>query len=86
MRFLKRLVEMGGGVVLRRDPDPEAIPDFEKTVPYHIHSGSPLAKCSHYIIYGEQQEWKPNMQHLKALPVGWLIRCVLRFRLIDPDK
>ncbi len=51
---LHRLIRSGGGAVLTREPDPEAIPEDESgRMPYHAQGegGHPLEKCSHYIVF-----------------------------------
>lgn len=81
---LAKLITDAGGVVLRRVPNPESIPEQEKLVPYHALKGGKLFNCSHYIIFKDMYEPMYNMQHLKALPVGWLIDCMERYELCDP--
>nr|XP_034179266.1 BRCA1-associated RING domain protein 1-like [Osmia lignaria]XP_034179267.1 BRCA1-associated RING domain protein 1-like [Osmia lignaria]XP_034179268.1 BRCA1-associated RING domain protein 1-like [Osmia lignaria] len=86
---LIKLVQAGGGTVLKREPDPEIIKEKEQLIPFHIaneptHS---LYKCSHYIIYAvqrDEQRIKYNMPHIKALPLVWLIECIEKFTLVDP--
>ncbi|KAI8426970.1 hypothetical protein MSG28_014627 [Choristoneura fumiferana] len=82
--ILSKLISDAGGIVLRRVPNPESIPDFEKLVPYHAQKGGKLVKCSHYIIYKDMYEPLYNMQHLKALPIGWLIECIEKYELCEP--
>lgn len=82
--ILTKLVTDAGGVVLRRVPNPELIPESEKLVPYHASKGSKLYNCSHYIIFKDMYEPMYNMQHLKALPIGWLIECLEKYELCDP--
>ncbi|KOB74511.1 putative BRCA1-associated RING domain protein [Operophtera brumata] len=82
--ILVKLITDAGGVVLRRVPNPESIPEQEKLVPYHALKGGKLYNCSHYIIFKDMYEPMYNMQHLKALPVGWLIDCMERYELCDP--
>lgn len=82
--ILSKLITDAGGIVLRRAPNPEQIPDAEKLVPYHAKRGSKLMNCSHYIIYKNLYEPMYNMQHLKALPIGWLIECIEKYELCEP--
>lgn len=81
---LTKLITEAGGVVLRRVPNPESIPDSEKLVPYHAAKGGKLVNCSHYIIFKDIFEPMYNMSHLKALPVGWLIECIEKYELCEP--
>ncbi|CAH0403904.1 unnamed protein product [Chilo suppressalis] len=82
--ILTKLISDAGGIILRRVPNPESIPDSEKLVPYHAVKDGKLAKCSHYIIFKDIYEPMYNMQHLKALPIGWLIECIEKYELCDP--
>ncbi|KAK7865952.1 hypothetical protein R5R35_005017 [Gryllus longicercus] len=82
---LSSLILSGDGLVLTREPNPEAIPAHERTIPYHA-KGS-LSKCSHYIIYQHgrhEPQLKYNMTHVKSLPVTWLLDCIETFTLIEP--
>lgn len=81
---LTKLITDAGGVVLRRVPNPESIPEQEKLVPYHAKKHGKLVYCSHYIIFKDMYEPMYNMQHIKALPVAWLIECMERYELCDP--
>lgn len=83
-QILAKLVTDAGGLVLRRVPNPESIPDSEKLVPYHAKKDGKLVNCSHYIIFKDMYEPMYNMQHLKALPVGWLIECIEKYELCEP--
>ncbi len=81
------LVKSGGGVILTRQPDPEAIPANENTIPYHAPRDGSLTATSHIILYAPgkgEPEMKYNMKHCKTLPVEWFIQCVVNWRLIDP--
>ncbi|XP_038221036.1 BRCA1-associated RING domain protein 1-like [Zerene cesonia] len=81
---LTKLITDAGGVVLRRVPNPELIPESEKLVPYHAKKGGKLEICSHYIIFKDMYEPMYNMSHIKALPVGWLIECLEKYELCEP--
>lgn len=81
------LIRTGGGVVLKRQPDPEAIPVSEQTVPYHAPQSGALTATSHFILYSPgkgEPVLKYNMKHCKTLPVEWFITCVLNWQLLDP--
>ncbi|KAM3956846.1 BRCA1-associated RING domain protein 1 [Aphomia sociella] len=82
--ILTKLITDAGGIVLRRVPNPESIPESEKLVPYHAKKDGKLTNCSHYIIFKDVYEPMYNMQHLKALPVGWLIECIEKYELCEP--
>ncbi|KAJ0169880.1 hypothetical protein K1T71_014486 [Dendrolimus kikuchii] len=81
---LSKLITDADGVVLNRVPDPEAIPDQEKLVPYHAKKDGKLVDCSNYIIFKEMYQPMYNMKHLKALPIGWLIECMEKYELCEP--
>lgn len=84
---LTALIKIGGGIVLTRQPDPEAIPARETTVPYHAPRNSAIVSTSHFILFSPgkgEPELKYNMTHCKTLPVEWFINCVLNWRLLDP--
>lgn len=82
---LTKLITDAGGKVLRRLPNPESIPDNEKLVPYHGKKGGKLDLCSHYIIFKDVYEPKYNMKHLKALPIAWLLECIEKYELCEPE-
>lgn len=82
--ILTKLITDAGGVVLRRVPNPESIPDAEKLVPYHAKKDGKLVNCSHYIIFKDVYEPMYNMSHFKALPIGWLIECIEKYELCEP--
>ncbi|KAJ8703766.1 hypothetical protein PYW07_013060 [Mythimna separata] len=82
--ILTKLITDAGGIVLRRVPNPESIPESEKLVPYHAKKDGKLMNCSHYIIFKDMYEPMYNMQHLKALPIGWLIECLEKYELCEP--
>jgi hypothetical protein len=86
---LTTLLKLAGGVVLSRSPDPENIPEGEQTVPWHAALDSPLAHCSHYIVYEashREPQMKYNMKHIKSLPHTWLLACMENFQLLDPPS
>ncbi|KAJ2944200.1 hypothetical protein O0L34_g18178 [Tuta absoluta] len=82
--ILSKLITDAGGIVLRRAPNPESIPESEKLVPYHAKKDGKLVNCSHYIIFKDMYEPMYNMQHLKALPIGWMIECIEKYELCEP--
>ncbi|XP_076034385.1 BRCA1-associated RING domain protein 1-like [Oratosquilla oratoria] len=86
---LEALIRAGGGIVLAREPNPESIPDIEKTVPFHTNPTGPLSGCSHYIIYQEgssEPRLKYDMTHIKSLPMSWLTESLDHFELVSPFK
>ncbi|CAH2062414.1 unnamed protein product, partial [Iphiclides podalirius] len=83
--ILSKLITDAEGVVLRRVPNPESIPESEKLVPYHAKKGSKLEICSHYIIFKDMYEPMYNMRHFKALPIGWLMECIEKYELCEPE-
>ncbi|XP_045108067.1 BRCA1-associated RING domain protein 1-like [Portunus trituberculatus] len=83
------LVRAGGGSVLAREPNAEAILDEERKVPFHASPDGPLGNCSHYIIYSDgpsEPQLKYDMNHFKSLPLSWLHSCVDSFSLPPPVK
>ncbi|XP_049883329.1 BRCA1-associated RING domain protein 1-like [Pectinophora gossypiella] len=82
--IVTKLITDAGGKVLRRAPNPELIPEAERLIPYHAKKDGKLTKCSHYIIFKDIYEPMYNMQHLKALPIGWLIECIEKYELCEP--
>ncbi|CAK1587819.1 unnamed protein product [Parnassius mnemosyne] len=83
--ILSKLITDADGIVLRRVPNPELIPEAEQLVPYHAKKGGKLDMCSHYIIFKDMYEPMYNMKHFKALPVGWLIECIEKYELCEPE-
>ncbi|XP_012146062.2 uncharacterized protein LOC100881760 isoform X6 [Megachile rotundata] len=88
---LSKLVQTGGGTVLKREPKPEDIKNKEQFINFHIANEPthPLYKCTHYIIYVSDRDGphiKYNMPHIKTLPIAWLIECIEQFTLVDPSK
>ncbi|XP_048507115.1 BRCA1-associated RING domain protein 1-like isoform X1 [Athalia rosae] len=85
---LAHLITEGEGEVLKREPDPELI-QSHREIPFHVGGDlkHPLHKCSHYIIYAPgkgEPAIKYNMDHIKSLPLIWLITCIEHFELLDP--
>ena len=86
---IEGLIKAADGIVLFREPNPESIPDKEKTVPFHTDSDKQLSKCSHYLIYQEglcEPQLKYDMAHIKSLPFSWLINCIENFRISLDQK
>ena len=80
-------IKSGGGTVLTRMPNPENISPTS-SVPYHANPNGALALCSHFVLFDPTAKSQPtikyNMNHLKTLPVDWLITCIETFALVDP--
>jgi hypothetical protein len=89
---LAEILKAGGAVILSREPNPECIPESERKVPYHAGRASPLARCSHLIIYqdGSTKEKEPllkyDMEHIKSLPISWIFKCINSFSIVHPLK
>ncbi|CAG5007235.1 unnamed protein product [Parnassius apollo] len=83
--ILSKLITDADGTILRQVPNPELIPESEKLVPYHAKKGGKLDMCSHYIIFKDMYEPMYNMKHIKALPVSWLIECIEKYELFEPE-
>lgn len=82
-------MQEGGGIILKREPNPEDIKTKEQFVPFHIANepNHSLHECTHYIIYipeKDEPRIKYNMPHIKTLPLIWLIECIEKFTLVDP--
>ena len=88
---LASLIKLSGGRLVSREPDPEmVIPEEEISMPHHASPHSALAATSHVILYrpgeGEGEPLiKYNMNHLKSLPVTWLVRSIRAASLLDPQ-
>ncbi|XP_057380991.1 BRCA1-associated RING domain protein 1-like isoform X2 [Daphnia carinata] len=80
-------IKHGGGTLLTRSPNPESISPCKK-IPYHASPTSPLAQCSHFILYDSRAKTQPtlkyNMSHVKSLSVDWLVASIENFSLVDP--
>ena len=80
-------IKNGCGTILTRMPNPEAISP-SKSVPYHANPSGKLSHCSHFVLYDPGAKTQPsilyNMNHLKTLPVLWLVACLENFALVDP--
>ncbi|KAI9555390.1 hypothetical protein GHT06_017905 [Daphnia sinensis] len=80
-------IKHGGGTLLTRSPNPESISPCEK-IPYHASPTSPLAQCSHFILYDSKAKAQPtlkyNMSHVKSLSTDWLVASIENFSLVDP--
>ena len=83
---LTSLIQLAGGHVLSRPPNPEAIPAGEKTVPYHAPEGSPLRDTSHLVVFEEPPAIQYDMRHVKSLPLAWLLLSLETHRLADPIR
>ncbi|KAF0311146.1 BRCA1-associated RING domain protein 1 [Amphibalanus amphitrite] len=83
---LTSLIQLAGGLVLSRPPNPEAIPPAEKTVAYHAAEGSPLRNTSHLVIFEEPPAIQYDMAHVKSLPLAWLLLSLETHTLADPIR
>ena len=84
---LMSLVQLGGGEVLKREPDPERINPDEFKHPHHATENSALKKCSHYILFvmGEKEpKLKYSMSHLQSMATLWLVESIKAFSLVEP--
>lgn len=87
---LMKLVMEGEGTVLTREPNPEDLKDMSQVIPFHTANdpSHPLHKCTHYVIYvpGKGEPLiKYKMPHIKSLPLIWLIECIEKFTLVNPN-
>lgn len=86
---IEAILKAGDGKVLAREPNPESIPDKERTVPFYCDPSSALANCSHFIIYQEgavEPQLKYDMAHIKSLPLSWLFSCIDNFEIVLPVR
>ena len=85
---LATLIKLTGGRLITREPDPEGIPEDEVSLPHHASHDSALAQTSHVLLYraGEGEPLiKYNMNHVKSLPVSWLVNSIRSGSLVDPQ-
>jgi len=83
---IQNIIKSAGGKLLSREPDPEFIPSQESTVPHYAESSSDFATTSHVILYVEGSKREPmikyNMQHVKTLPITWLVKSIFEGSLV----
>eukprot|EP00088_Acartia_fossae_P014539 TRINITY_DN177_c0_g1_i1.p1 TRINITY_DN177_c0_g1~~TRINITY_DN177_c0_g1_i1.p1 ORF type:complete len:606 (-),score=164.78 TRINITY_DN177_c0_g1_i1:337-2154(-) len=87
---LTRLIVWAGAKVISREPNPESVPEAERTVAQHADQpGSSLSQTSHIILYQEGNKREPvmkyKMSHMKTLPVAWLTQSIMQHTLLEPD-
>jgi len=86
---LQRIVNLSGAKLINREPNPETIPEAEKTVPHHAAEESSLGHTSHLILYQEGGKREPllkyNMEHVKTLPLAWFVASILQHQLLPPE-
>jgi len=81
---LARLITLGGGVVLHREPTIDMINQSAVSVPYHAPMTSSLANCSHYIVSADERDVTVNSGgRLCRVPPSWIMTCTAGFRLVD---
>jgi len=81
---LVRLVTLGGGDVLHREPTVDMIDQSAVSVPYHAPLTSSLANCSHYVVSADERDVTlVTGGRLCRVPPSWIMSCVAEFRLVD---
>ena len=84
------LIRLCGGKIVTREPDPEWIPEHEVSIPHHAGPDSPLAATSHVLLYQEGGKSEPllkyNMNHIKTLPLSWMLKCLKSCSLLEPGS
>jgi len=85
---LQKLIQLSGAKLLNREPNPEDIPEQERTVPHHAEQMSSLIETSHIILYQQGGKREPllkyNMKHIKTVPSIWFVESCKQYRLLDP--
>ena len=80
---LVRLVTLGGGVVLHREPTIDMINQSAVSVPYHAQMTSSLANCSHYVVSADERDVTlVTGGRLCRVPPSWIMTCIAEFRLV----
>lgn len=79
-----KLLELGGGNILKREPHLTAI-TAGKYYPWHATVDSSSGQCCHFIIYDPlaEPELKYNMKELKHVPYEWIFECILQYKLVS---
>jgi len=81
---LVRLVTLGGGVVLQREPTVDMISQSAVSVPYHAELTSSLANCSHFVVSTDVRDVTlVTGGRLGRVPPLWIMTCIAEFRLVD---
>jgi len=81
---LVRLVTLGGGIVLHREPTIDMINQSAVSVPYHAQPTSSLANCSHYVVSADERDVTVvTGGRLSRVPPLWIMTCIAEFRLVD---
>lgn len=76
-----KLLVLGGGNILKREPHLTAI-TAGKYYPWHATVDN---QCCHFIIYDPlaEPELKYNMKELKHVPYQWIFECILQYKLVS---
>jgi hypothetical protein len=86
---LTKLLTLSGAKIVYREPNPENLPPTELTVAHYAEEESGLSNTSHIILYQEGSKKEPllkyKMDHVKTLPVAWLVQSILQHKLVQPD-
>ncbi|XP_029979999.1 BRCA1-associated RING domain protein 1 isoform X2 [Sphaeramia orbicularis] len=83
---LTKLLQEGGGQLLRRQPKPDS--DVTQTLnaaAYHAIPGSDQALCTQYILFDPQGPHKPTVIRrgkVWSAPSTWVIECIAAFSLL----
>lgn len=80
------LLEMGGGLILRRIPSSTTI-EGRNFFPYHSNIKNKTSSCSNFIIYNhiyKVRDESIDSSKLKYLPSKWVIDSILKFSIEFP--
>jgi len=86
---LAKCIQVGGGVVLLREPNPDQVDPLENPVRFHAQDPKhKLNITSHIILFGPGNEpmTKHSLEHVKTLTVDWFMQSALQFKLMDPSN
>jgi hypothetical protein len=84
--FLK-LIETGGGTILKREPKLERIDELmPKEIPHHLESKTDSNfQCSHFILYDTKTTLKDiKHKYLYTVKPNWLFTCIDEFKILKP--
>ncbi|XP_046846861.1 ankyrin repeat domain-containing protein 31-like [Xenia sp. Carnegie-2017] len=86
---LIKLINLGGGKVLHREPkikDDDMAGSRKPEVPYHAQKNSSLSCCTEFILFDSLSTDSPKVVYspfIKTAPVKWLMDCISSFKLLD---
>jgi BRCA1-associated RING domain protein 1 len=85
---LIKLVQMGGGNILKREPKLERADELKSDeIPHHIDKSLDCNfKCSNFILYEANDKVK-DIKHdfLRACKISWLFNCIDYFTILNTE-